>query len=59
VTLEPKAPRPLLIGGLCLAGALLFALGSLFAPTREKTNRSFSQGEKTTSLISQVVSYDL
>jgi len=47
----------LLLGGLSLAGALLFALGSL----REKTNGSFSQPpapqelEKTNGSISQEV----
>jgi hypothetical protein len=43
VAVRPRPSRALLIGGLSLAGAILLALGALFAPAREKTDSSFSQ----------------
>src|SRR5262245_48697648 len=57
VTAAPRPSRTLLVGGLCLGGVLLFALGTLV----EKTNSSFSQPpapqevEKSTRLLSQEV----
>jgi len=57
MTTSSRPSRAVLMGGLALAGAALFALGTLFAPAREKTTSLISQPpqalEKTTSLISQ------
>jgi len=61
VTVTPRPSRALLIGGFSLAGAILFALGSLFAPVPERTTRLLSQSaapqqlEKTNRVLPQEV----